>query len=474
MTTIAELNYQRKLAGLPLIRFDLRQLRPADVQDLRDAYAALYEISDIAVGDGRGYTALARGHGYDQDLCHRDSRIFLTWHRSYVYAFEKALNSALQAKRGTEELELTLPYWDWTVFDPSSDAANGLPRILDDQTYIDGGGTQVANPLNKAKSLYRTLSQGLSGAEEFTHRFVTQLRGQISLLGQEVATYLTNPDFASFSNDLNSGAHGTVHVVVGGSDPSGVSFGDMRSVVSAGYDPIFWLHHSMIDKIWFDWQTLHPSATVPQHVLDAVVYGGRTGSTFIDAENSLLYIYSSDSVQAAVSSLDTESDSPPALSDGHDPDTPESPPTNSEIYLGEVTGPFARAQLDFHSLRPPKSSYELRAYINNPNCSASTGYDDPSYSGRLVLFGHGECHGAPGHCNPNRAKRDNYDLRPKHYLRYEHTRFSMDITRGLRRYLDGRKTADDVKLYLVTVDADGKQVAPNSVRYKGCSLRTRG
>ena len=96
MTSIAKLNFLRKQAGLPLIRFNLTRLNPKDVQDLRDAYAAMYEISEIAVGDRRGYTALARGHGYDQDLCHDDNRIFLTWHRAYLYAFEKALNTALK------------------------------------------------------------------------------------------------------------------------------------------------------------------------------------------------------------------------------------------------------------------------------------------------------------------------------------------------------------------------------------------
>ncbi|MES0862728.1 hypothetical protein ABLN87_10255 [Ruegeria sp. SCPT10] len=82
MTTIAKLNFLRKQAGLPMIRFDLIRLREEDIQDLRDAYAAMYEISDIALGDQRGYFALARGHGYDQDLCHDDDRTFLTWRRS--------------------------------------------------------------------------------------------------------------------------------------------------------------------------------------------------------------------------------------------------------------------------------------------------------------------------------------------------------------------------------------------------------
>ncbi len=143
MTTIAELNYQRKLAGLPLIRFDVLRLQLEDIQDLRDAYAAMYEISDTAIGDSRGYTALARSHGYDQDLCHNDSRIFLTWHRSYIYAFEKALSSALRWTRGNDELELTLPYWDWTVFNTATHAASGIPKVLDDATYVNADGATV-------------------------------------------------------------------------------------------------------------------------------------------------------------------------------------------------------------------------------------------------------------------------------------------------------------------------------------------
>ncbi|HEY6177622.1 MAG TPA: tyrosinase family protein, partial [Kofleriaceae bacterium] len=115
MTSIAKLNARRKSAGLPLIRFSIRHLQPEDIQDLRDAFAAMYEISETAVGDSRGFWALARGHGYDQNLCHDDDRVFLTWHRAYLYSFEKALNTALQWKRDDQTLELTLPFWDWTM-----------------------------------------------------------------------------------------------------------------------------------------------------------------------------------------------------------------------------------------------------------------------------------------------------------------------------------------------------------------------
>ena len=213
MTAIAKLNYHRKQAGLPLIRFDLVRLRDIDLQDLRDAYAAMYEISDIAPGDQRGYFAHARGHGYDLDLCHDDDRLFLTWHRAYIYTFEKALNSALQWKRDDFELELTLPYWDWTQHATATHASNGLPRAVDDEWYINQDGDEVPNPLASAKSMYRITGLGLAGDDVFTSRFPTRLRGDIPLLRNEVERYLSNPSFTEFQIDFNSAAHGHIHVV---------------------------------------------------------------------------------------------------------------------------------------------------------------------------------------------------------------------------------------------------------------------
>ena len=52
----------------------------------------------------------------------------------------------------------------------------------------------------------------------------------------------------SFQNQIN-GVHGSVHVRTGG---------DMGGVPTAAYDPIFYLHHANIDRLWADWQTAHP------------------------------------------------------------------------------------------------------------------------------------------------------------------------------------------------------------------------
>ena len=60
---------------------------------------------------------------------------------------------------------------------------------------------------------------------------------------------LNAPNFVDFSNRLESSAHNLVHVWTGGT---------MAQVPIAGFDPIFWAHHTMIDRLWSLWQLRHP------------------------------------------------------------------------------------------------------------------------------------------------------------------------------------------------------------------------
>jgi hypothetical protein len=43
----------------------------------------------------------------------------------------------------------------------------------------------------------------------------------------------------------------------------------------------------MVDKIWFDWQSINVNATIPPHVRYTAVYDGFLGSELLDAERSL-------------------------------------------------------------------------------------------------------------------------------------------------------------------------------------------
>ena len=47
--------------------------------------------------------------------------------------------------------------------------------------------------------------------------------------------------------------HNQVHVWVGGT---------MSEIPLAAFDPVFWAHHTMIDRLWALWQLAHPGAGV--------------------------------------------------------------------------------------------------------------------------------------------------------------------------------------------------------------------
>ena len=41
----------------------------------------------------------------------------------------------------------------------------------------------------------------------------------------------------------------------------------MGDIPFAAFDPIFWAHHAMIDRVWRLWQLRHPQAGVPASLL---------------------------------------------------------------------------------------------------------------------------------------------------------------------------------------------------------------
>jgi tyrosinase len=65
-------------------------------------------------------------------------------------------------------------------------------------------------------------------------------------------------DFTGFSSEVE-GLHDRVHMWVGG---------HMGQIPYAAFDPIFWAHHCMIDRLWRVWQLRHPGARPPAAILD--------------------------------------------------------------------------------------------------------------------------------------------------------------------------------------------------------------
>ena len=48
----------------------------------------------------------------------------------------------------------------------------------------------------------------------------------------------------------------------------------MGVIATAAFDPIFWAHHAMIDRVWYLWQLRHGTTNIPPH------YAGKTLAPF--------------------------------------------------------------------------------------------------------------------------------------------------------------------------------------------------
>jgi tyrosinase len=141
------------------------------------------------------------------NYCPHGVAYFLAWHRGYLYHFEQQLRKVLPNQAGSS---LTLPYWDYYKY----------PRIPAEFTnaatgnalYVQRAGTNVYNALSLSP---------------FSSSVVNFQRGT------------TN----AFEPSVESAPHNPVHNLIGG---------EMANMTSPR-DPIFFLHHGNIDRLWNAW-----------------------------------------------------------------------------------------------------------------------------------------------------------------------------------------------------------------------------
>ncbi len=133
---------------------------------------------------------------------------FLPWHRIYLVLLERSLRSL--------HPDVALPYWDW-----SNSQEQGIPGWLQNVTPTIVTPTQTIHVIRAPRT-----SQDLAS------------------IVSNIPSVLNQTDFNTFSPSLE-GVHGAVHIWVGGS---------MSYIPTAPADPIFWMHHANIDRLWAQWQ----------------------------------------------------------------------------------------------------------------------------------------------------------------------------------------------------------------------------
>ena len=225
---------------------------------------AMQELDSTSPTDGRGWVNQAAIHGTDnpaggrlEEECQHGSWFFLPWHRMYLYRFEEIVRFFLS----DEEAETwALPYWNYT--NSSVTGSRALPPAFREQTLPDGS----PNPLFTSER--RTVGANVNAGDEISVA-ATSIVNAFAEAQFSRAQLGATPGFGGRPSalrlhrgpgigQLEGTPHGNVHVAVGGVriDPTTgdtVPDGLMSTFETAALDPIFWLHHSNIDRLWEVW-----------------------------------------------------------------------------------------------------------------------------------------------------------------------------------------------------------------------------
>lgn len=234
------------------MRYRLRVADPATphMVQFRNAMRTIQSLND-----NRGYHQIAGFHGAPGRYCWHNqfsprtpltARVFLPWHRAYLYHLEQALQDVSE--------DVSLPWWDWTQGAGipaayAADVVDGQPNPLR-RSSIDLTPPQVGMAIQRD-----TLRNPDATLPVFSAPFADRNQDGVATLSELSAVLVEQvSDFETF-NDLIETVHDSIHGFVGG---------DMASVATAAYDPIFFAHHAMIDRLWYLWQLEHGVDNFPE------------------------------------------------------------------------------------------------------------------------------------------------------------------------------------------------------------------
>jgi len=191
--------------------------------------------------------------------CQHGSWYFLPWHRGYLLQFEANIRAAVVKLGGPSDW--ALPYWNY--FKPNEFK---LPPAFASPNWPDGQGN---NPLFVPQRY---------GPQNNGNVYVPLNKVNLNAMGDPDFTGVASggsPGFGgvdtgfSHSGQVHGGIetqpHDYVHGLVGGSNPQNPNLpGLMSDPDTAGLDPIFWLHHGNIDRLWQVWCENPPSHVDPK------------------------------------------------------------------------------------------------------------------------------------------------------------------------------------------------------------------
>ncbi|KAK1238801.1 hypothetical protein MKX07_004377 [Trichoderma sp. CBMAI-0711] len=243
--------------------------------------------------------------------------LFPTWHRPYLALYEQELHKLAGAiadmfTNATERSlyrqaasDFRIPYWDWAS--PAPEGQSHFPDVFWNSTMIQYGpnGVQVIRnplysysfhpldgdaliwpPLRSWNETKRAPNTEISQVEppSMNDQVSAALLARLPEIQQRLYILFSSyHEFDSFSNknyafsqnlshlDSIEAVHDIIHIYGG-------SRGHMTYVPLSSFDPLFFLHHAMTDRLISMWQLLNPSAWMTPQISGETTYTALKGT----------------------------------------------------------------------------------------------------------------------------------------------------------------------------------------------------
>ena len=475
-------------AGTVKVRKNVNFLTPEELSRFRNAITCMRSF-DQYFQDERSFNYWGRMHG---NLCQHAWEEFLTWHRLYLYNFEQQLQdfdptvtlpywdwtdnanadagiSVIDQSAATPQDNGVIPeayrcWLDQDAFDRLKKGGQVPQETLDKLSTIIGRKFNSGNRLFvKAGIKYGQNKQGddaimaeLLRVNPLWHR-KRWPGGDSSIIFEmyptesDIDNILKITNFFAFGSGPDSdhffGAceniHNLIHNFSGGANPNydptnpnaEPQYGDMVAPGTTAFDPIFWGHHSNVDRVWADWQTLHPGSGPDNPTAILAPWPQDVQQTYNITNLGYEYlksahVYETNSDTSITKFKSAKAGVHPAVLNDH-----------------------SHAEVRLHKIRyAVNGGAFIRVFLNSPDASADTptkGNDN--YVGTAALFS-GGCIGGPGHCDPPPERRRKFDHRGRGHKTPRNVK--LDATETVRRLT--AKGATDLHVSLVVLDIDGK------------------
>ncbi len=149
--------------------------------------------------------------------CQHGNLNFLPWHRLYLHYFERVL------RKQSGVASFAFPYWDY-FNEKGVYGGMALPKLV------------IGPASNPLVNLYHT--PGLNDRTK-----------DMNVVSGNADQAFKFTDFISFSNQLQAQPHGVMHCATG----LGCKAPDIGLTGLSGLDPLFYMHHANIDRLWQCW-----------------------------------------------------------------------------------------------------------------------------------------------------------------------------------------------------------------------------